>query len=60
MVDGDKQALNEVIAHFAGIDRQHINQLMRAAVREKAQEKPPAAARKLFKYLRELEESSHV
>lgn len=60
LVDGDKQALNEVIAHFAEIDRQHINQLMRTAVREKTQQKPPAAARKLFKYLRELDASSHA
>ena len=55
LVDNDKQAFNEVIARFPQIDRQHINQLVRTAVREKAQEKPPAAARKLFRYLRELE-----
>ena len=58
LVDNDKQALNEVIQRYADIDRQHINQLIRTAVREKAQEKPPAAARKLFKYLRELDAPS--
>lgn len=57
LVDNDKQALNEVIARFPEIDRQHINQLIRTAVREKAQQKPPAAARKLFRYLRELEQT---
>ena len=57
LVDKDKQALNEVIARFPEIDRQHVNQLIRVAVREKVQEKPPAAARKLFKYLRDLEQS---
>jgi len=56
LVDNDKQALDEVIARFPDVDRQHINQLTRTAVREKKQEKPPAAARKLFKYLRELDE----
>ena len=60
LVDNDRQALDEVIARFPDIDRQHINQLMRTAVREKAQQKPPAAARKLFKYLRELDGSSAV
>ena len=56
LVDNDKQALNDVIAHFPDIDRQHINQLIRAAHQEKQRGKPPAASRKLFKYLRDLEE----
>lgn len=57
LIDNDKQTLNEIISHFPDIDRQHINQLIRAAHQEKKQEKPPAASRKLFKYLRELEDS---
>lgn len=56
LIDNDKDTLNEVISHFPDIDRQHINQLIRAAHQEKKQEKPPAASRKLFKYLRELED----
>lgn len=56
LVDNDKTTLDEVIAHFPDIDRQHINQLIRAAHQEKQRNKPPAASRKLFKYLRELEE----
>ena len=56
LVDNDKQALNDVIEHFPDIDRQHINQLIRAAHQEKQRGKPPAASRKLFKYLRDLEE----
>jgi ribosome-associated protein len=56
LIDNDKQTLDEVISYFPGIDRQHINQLIRAAHQEKQQDKPPAASRKLFKYLRELEE----
>lgn len=58
LVDGDKQALNEVIDHYPEVDRQHINQLIRAAHKEKQQEKPPAAARKLFKYLRDLQQDA--
>jgi len=57
LVENDKQTLNEIISRFPDIDRQHINQLIRAAHEEKKQEKPPAASRKLFKYLRELEDS---
>ena len=57
LIDNDRQALNEVIERYPDIDRQHINQLIRAAHQEKQREKPPAASRKLFKYLRELEDS---
>ena len=57
LIDNDKETINEVIARFPEIDRQHINQLIRAANQEQQRNKPPAAARKLFKYLHELEES---
>ncbi len=56
LINNEKATLNEVILHFPKIDRQHINQLIRAAHQEKQQDKPPAASRKLFKYLRELED----
>ncbi len=56
LIDNDKQTLGEVISRYPEIDRQHINQLVRAAHQEKQREKPPAASRKLFKYLRELED----
>ena len=57
LIDNDRDAFSEVTNRFPEIDRQHINQLIRAAHHEKKQNKPPAASRKLFKYLRELEES---
>jgi len=57
LIDNDKETLDEVIARYHDIDRQHINQLIRIAGQEQKQNKPPAAARKLFKYLRELEEN---
>jgi len=60
LIDNDKATLNEVIAHFPEIDRQHLNQLIRAAHQEKKHNKPPAASRKLFKYLRELEDGKAV
>ena len=56
LTDGN-DAVTEVINIYPNIDRQHINQLVRQALLEKKNEKPPAAARKLFKYLRETEEN---
>ena len=56
LIDNDKATFNKVITHYPEIDRQHINQLIRAAHQEKQHDKPPAASRKLFKYLRELED----
>jgi ribosome-associated protein len=35
-------------------DRQHIRQLIMQAVKEKNANKPPASARKLFRYLKEI------
>ena len=59
LIDNDKTILNEVISHYPEIDRQHINQLIRSAHQEKQRNKPPAASRKLFKYLRELEDNKN-
>ena len=55
LIDNNKETLNQVIERFPEINRQQINQLIRAAQQEKKQNKAPAAARKIFKYLSELE-----
>ena len=60
LIENDKHTLNEVISRYPDIDRQHINQLIRAAHQERQQDKAPAASRKLFKYLRELEDDLEV
>ncbi len=49
-------AMDKVLEPYPQADRQHLRQLIITAVKEREQEKPPAAARKLFKYLRELAE----
>lgn len=49
-------AMEQVLEPYPNADRQHLRQLIMTAVKEREQEKPPAAARKLFKYLRELAE----
>lgn len=57
LVDNNKDVLNDIIASYPDVDRQHINQLIRSAQQEKKSNKPPTAARKLFKYLNELAEA---
>lgn len=57
LLNDGHDAVTEVINIYPNIDRQHINQLVRQALQEKQREKPPIAARKLFRYLQEIEES---
>ena len=49
--EGDA-AIGEAMLEFVGADVQQLRQLIRDAKREIEQEKPPAAARKLFQYLK--------
>jgi len=52
LAEGD-EALAELVVECPEADRQQIRQLIRDARKESDQGKPPAAARKLFRYLRE-------
>ena len=52
------KGIEQVIARWPQADRQHLRQLVLQHQREVARNKPPAASRKLFRYLRELEEAS--
>lgn len=45
-----------VIARWPEADRQHLRQLVLQHQREAQRNKPPAASRKLFRYLKELQE----
>lgn len=49
-------ALPEVLETFPGADRTHVRQLVREAHKEKQQNKPPRAARTLFRYMRSLQD----
>jgi len=51
--EGDS-ALGELLDQHPTVDRQHLRQLLRNAQNERKQNKPPKAARELFRYLREL------
>ena len=52
---GGNKALTEYLEQNPEADHQYIRQLIRNAHKESAENKPPAAARKLFKYLREVD-----
>lgn len=47
--------IEAIIAEFPDADRQLLGQLIRNAAKETKQAKAPASARKLFRYLRELQ-----
>jgi len=56
LVETGLQGIEAIIAIYANADRQHLRQLLLQVKRESKQHKPPAASRKIFKYLRELDE----
>ena len=57
LLGGDDAVLDSFVGDYPEADRQHLRQLIRQAQHEAAQSKPPAASRKIFKYIRELDES---
>lgn len=56
LLDEGDEALQELMQEYPDIDSQHLRGLIRQAQQERAREKPPTAARKLFRYLREMAE----
>lgn len=50
--------LAEFVVAYPTADRQHLRQLIRNAQKEQQQNKPPAGARKLFRYIRDLAEEA--
>ncbi|WP_422412992.1 MULTISPECIES: ribosome biogenesis factor YjgA [unclassified Endozoicomonas] len=56
LINEGHEVLTEYLDKYPEADHQHIRQLVRNAQKEALQDKPPAAFRKLFKYLREVDE----
>ncbi len=56
LVDNGPGEIEQVIARFPDADRTRLGQLVRNAARERERQQPPSSARKLFRYLRELDE----
>jgi len=50
----DPGAVNELVADFPGADRRQLRALARAALRERAEGRPPRAFRELYQALRAL------
>ncbi|QIB66582.1 ribosome biogenesis factor YjgA [Kineobactrum salinum] len=50
--------IDTIMLRWPGADRQHLRQLLLQSQRDQQRNKPPAARRKLFRYLRELEEAA--
>jgi ribosome-associated protein len=57
MLSEGNKAIDEFILEYPQADRQLLRQLQRNSQKEKDTGKPPAAARQLFKYLRQLAET---
>jgi len=54
LLDEGDHALEALVEEYPAADRQHLRQLIRTAHKEKLKNKPPAAFRSLFRYLRDL------
>ncbi|WP_407312256.1 ribosome biogenesis factor YjgA [Pseudomonas sp. nanlin1] len=57
LLAGDDGVLESFVNEYPETDRQHLRQLIRQAQHELAHNKPPATSRKVFKYIRDLDES---
>lgn len=54
----DDNQLNNFVTEYPDADRQHLRQMIRNTRKEVELNKPPATAKKLFKYIRELDNSN--
>ena len=57
LIAGEEGKLDEVFNRYPQAERQHLRRLIEKAQREQAQDRPPAASRQLFRYLRALGQS---
>lgn len=57
LLEAGDPAVTELVAKHASADAQVLRQFLRNARRESAGNKPPAAARKLFRLLREMDDA---
>lgn len=55
LIEEGDDALADLMQDYPQIDRQHLRQAIRNAQKEQEENKPPKAAREIFKYLRGLE-----
>ena len=53
LMAGNKELMEEILVKYPSADRQQLSQLVRNAVKERKNNKPPKAFRLLFRYLAE-------
>ena len=54
LIAGNNEVLEEILENHSNADRQLLSQLVRNAVKEAKNNKPPKSSRTLFRYLREI------
>lgn len=57
LITGDDAVLEKFVVEYPDADRQQLRSLIRQAQHELAHNKAPASSRKIFKYIRELDET---
>ncbi|MGL5757520.1 ribosome biogenesis factor YjgA [Plesiomonas sp.] len=60
LIENGDADLQLVLNDFPNADRQHLRNLVRSAVKERAESKPPKAYREIFQYLKELAEQREL
>lgn len=54
LIAGNKVLMKEILKKCPDADRQQLNQLVRTAIKERENNAPPKASRKLFRYLNKI------
>ncbi|SEI04343.1 ribosome-associated protein [Pseudomonas fuscovaginae UPB0736] len=57
LITGNDDVLEKFVGEYPEADRQQLRSLIRQAQHELAHNKPPASSRKVFKYIRELDDT---
>lgn len=60
MLEEGDIALQEWMQQYPATDSQHLRGIIRHAQHERKQNKPPLASRKLFRYLRQVEQDNRI
>jgi ribosome-associated protein len=54
LISGNNELIEEILENHSKADRQQLSQLVRNAVKEAENNKPPKSSRALFRYLRDI------
>ncbi|MFK7956067.1 MAG: ribosome biogenesis factor YjgA [Lysobacterales bacterium] len=60
LLENGRTAVNQLCAHHPDVDRPKLLSLIKKSLAERNAGRPPAAARQLFKALREMDQSSEL